>query len=269
MALATLADGTEVHCLRRSEALVLDHHVRGYLAHGIEVRDGDTVFDVGANIGLFGVRAMQMHPTARVFAFEPVPAIFAILEANAARFGAGRFIPLNMGLAAAPGRTRFTYYPNSPALSTAHPEMWDADPGTLERAVAGNVRAAREAVWYARLVPAFLSGFIARHLRTGAIEVDAALSTVSAVMRAQGVERIDLLKVDCEGGELAVLQGVDEADWPRIGQVVTEVHDADGRLDTVRALLVRAGISDISVEKEAGFEETRLVNVFARRPGAR
>ncbi|MFM2246116.1 MAG: hypothetical protein RL071_2190, partial [Pseudomonadota bacterium] len=117
--------------------------------------------------------------------------------------------------------------------------------------------------------PAFLSGFIAKHMRTGAIVVDAELSTVSAVMRAQGVERIDLLKVDCEGGELAVLQGVDEADWPRIGQVVTEVHDADGRLDVVRALLVKAGISDISVEKEAGFEETRLVNVFARRPGAR
>jgi hypothetical protein len=130
------------------------------------------------------------------------------------------------------------------------------------------VRVAREAVWYARLVPAFLSGFIARHMRTGAQQVDAELSTVSAVMRAHGITRIDLLKVDCEGGELAVLQGVEDEHWPHIGQVVTEVHDADGRLDTVRALLVRAGLSDISVEKEAGFEETRLVNVFARRPGA-
>jgi hypothetical protein len=37
--------------------------------------------------------------------------------------------------------------------------------------------------------------------------------------------RIDLLKVDVEGEELAVLQGLDTAGWQRVQQVVVEVHD--------------------------------------------
>ena len=43
MRAATLSDGLKIWCLRQSEAVVLDHHVEGYLNHGIEVRDGDTI----------------------------------------------------------------------------------------------------------------------------------------------------------------------------------------------------------------------------------
>jgi hypothetical protein len=37
--------------------------------------------------------------------------------------------------------------------------------------------------------------------------------------------RVDLLKIDVEGEELAVLQGLDTAGWQRVQQVVVEVHD--------------------------------------------
>jgi hypothetical protein len=37
--------------------------------------------------------------------------------------------------------------------------------------------------------------------------------------------RIDMLKVDVEGEELAVLKGLDTAGWQRVQQVVVEVHD--------------------------------------------
>eukprot|EP00882_Tetradesmus_deserticola_P023920 GHRQ01026098.1.p4 GENE.GHRQ01026098.1~~GHRQ01026098.1.p4 ORF type:complete len:116 (-),score=26.22 GHRQ01026098.1:473-820(-) len=36
---------------------------------------------------------------------------------------------------------------------------------------------------------------------------------------------VDLLKIDVEGEEWAVLQGLDEAGWQRVQQVVAEVHD--------------------------------------------
>lgn len=264
MRAATLSDGLQVWCLRKSEAAVLDHHVQGYLDHGIEVRDGDTILDVGANIGIFGVRAVQRHPTVRVFALEPVPAIFAVLSKNAEDHGGGRLVPLNCGAAAAPGRTRFTYFPRSPALSTSDPGAWDEDPGEFEEAVAGATRTAP--MWYARLVPRFLSGFVARHLRGGAQEVDAELRTLSDIIDEHEIERVDLLKVDCEGAELPALLGLRDEHWPRVGKVVVEVHDRGGRLDTVQALLVRHGLGNITVEKEDGFEGTRLVNVFATRP---
>ena len=68
MSHTSLADGTRIHCLRRSEALVLDQHVAGYFEHGVTLRDGDVVMDVGANIGVFAVRALQRFPRVRVVA---------------------------------------------------------------------------------------------------------------------------------------------------------------------------------------------------------
>jgi FkbM family methyltransferase len=268
MTTATLRDGTEVHCLLRSEALVLDSHVEGYLAHGVRIADGDTILDVGANIGLFGVRAVQRFPAVRVFAFEPIPDIHAVLQRNAERFGDGRLRTFCCGIADKPGRVRFTYYPNSPALSTSRPELWNEDADALTRAVKGNVRASRKVLWYARLVPEFLGGFLAKHLQSGARTIDADLRTMSDVIAEFHLERVDLLKVDCEGGELAVLQGIADAHWPRVRQVVVEVHDVEGRLAIVRALLERHGFSRIVAEKEEGFEETPLVNVYATRTPA-
>src|SRR5205085_11520372 len=49
----TLADGTPFWCLRPREIRVIEDSVRDYFRHGITVDDGDIVFDVGANIGLF------------------------------------------------------------------------------------------------------------------------------------------------------------------------------------------------------------------------
>lgn len=266
MRAATLSDGLQVWCLRKSEAAVLDHHVQGYLDHGIEVHDGDTILDVGANIGIFGVRAVQMREGVRVFALEPVPDIFAVLEKNAADHGGGRLMPLNCGAAEKNGRTRFTYFPRSPALSTSDPEAWDENPGEFEEAVAGATRTAP--MWYARLVPRFLSGLVARHLRGGAKEVDAELRTLSDIIDEHTIERVDLLKVDCEGAELPALLGIRDEHWPRVDKVVVEVHDRNGRLDTIRGLLEKHGISNITVETEDGFEQTRLVNIFATRPQA-
>jgi len=44
-----LQDGTRIHCVRKPEAKMLDHHVEGYLKHGISIKNNDIVFDVGAN----------------------------------------------------------------------------------------------------------------------------------------------------------------------------------------------------------------------------
>jgi FkbM family methyltransferase len=268
MRTARLADGTRVHCLVRSEALVLDHHVHGYLAHGITIREGDVVFDVGANIGLFGVRAVQRQPGVRVFAFEPVPPIFQALRRNAEAFGDGRLIAVECGLSSEAGEIEIDYYPNSPALSTAHADFWDARPEALRAAVRGNVEHAPPELWYARLVPRALSGLIAWNLRRGRRRMRCRLSTVSRVLRERGLDRVDLLKIDCEGAELDVLLGIEEADWPRIGSLVVEVADVDGRLATIRELLARHGLGRVTVERERGFEDTPMVNVFATRGAA-
>ena len=61
-----------------------------------------------------------------------------------------------------------------------------------------------------------------------------ALKTLSSVIHEHNVDSVDLLKIDCEA-ELNVLQGISNEHWPRIQQVIAEVHDIDGRLDQVVA----------------------------------
>ncbi len=262
----TLTDGLPLWCLRSTEAQVLDHHVQGYLDHGVEVRDGDVVLDVGANIGIFGVRAVARHPSVRVFAFEPIPEIFDVLAANARDYGDGRLVPIRCGVSDAPGTATFTYFPRSPALSTAMPEAWDEDPKEFESAVAGTTREPPPNLWYLRLVPSFLSGIMARVLRGGAQEITCELRTLSSVIDEHGLDRVDLLKVDCEGAEVAALRGLRDEHWARVSRVVVEVHDRGGALDAVLGMLARHGFTEVTQETEEGLEETRLVNVYASRP---
>jgi len=263
MSLTRLADGTPIHCLRRSEALVLDQHVAGYFDHGVSLGQGDVVIDVGANVGVFAVRALRRYGLSRVVALEPVPDIYAILQKNAEDFGEGRLVALRVGASEQAGELCFTYYPNSPALSTSKPAQFADDPHLFRDAVAGAIATAP--VWYARLVPRFLAGLVARYLRLGARQVRAPLMSLSAIIEEQGLERVDLLKIDCEGAELDALRGLRDEHWPRVRQVVAEVHDLDGRLAAVRALLERHGLSRITVVHEDGFEHTPLYNITAVR----
>ena len=238
----------------------------GYVAHGIELREDAVVIDIGANIGLFGVRLMQRLPGARVVACEPIPAIHDVLARNAARHGDGRMTALRCGVSNQPGTMTFTYFPRSPALSSAHLEDWD-DPGAFTAAVRGALGTAGEVSVLARWTPRWLAGFVAKFLWSDREEVTADLYTVSQLMVEQNLARIDLLKIDCEGAELMVLQGVDDTDWPRIHQVVAEVHDRQGRLKEVTDLLTQRGLTQIHIEHEEGFENTDLFNVYATRNG--
>lgn len=246
------------------EAKVLDYHVKGYLNHGIQINDNSTVFDVGANIGVFGVRVMQQGDKTRVFAFEPVPMIYEVLAKNAEPYK-DRFIPINAGLSDSPGRVSFQYYPNAPALSTAHPDVWDKDPEVLRKATASQVRNAPPEMWYAKYLPSFVVNLIAANLRKRAVTVNCNLDTISNIIRKHQVANIDLLKVDCEGAEYAVLCGVEKEHWPMINQVVAEVYDLDGRVEKVRVLLEENGFTKIIVEEEEALKGTNLYNVYAVR----
>jgi len=264
MKVTKLNDGTKVYCIQKTEAKVLDYHVAGYFAHGIEVQDGDTVMDVGANIGVFGTRVLQQHPNAQVYAFEPMPAIYDVLKANAANFG-DKFVPLNMGVGKEKSELSFRYYPNSPALSTAHPEVWEDNPENLTTATLSNIRNAPPQFWYLRWLPRFIARMIANRLRKGAKDIKCPIMPLSDVMKEHQIGQIDLLKIDCEGAEYDVLLGIASEDWGKVRQVVIEVYNEDNRIDKVRELLEKTGFEHIVIEEEQAMKGSNLYNVYARR----
>ena len=70
----SLPNGLVVSCLQRHEVPIVNLEVNGYLAHGLELNPGDTLFDVGAHIGLFTLAAYEhCKRNLNVYSFEPVP----------------------------------------------------------------------------------------------------------------------------------------------------------------------------------------------------
>lgn len=106
-----------------------------------------------------------------------------------------------------------------------------------------------------------------RRMLASGVQHECPLTSVSSLMREQGLARVDLLKVDVERAELEVLQGVAPADWPRVRQVVAEVHGRN--LEAVLGLLRwPGGFERLVVEQTEDLAGTSLHNVFCWREDA-
>jgi FkbM family methyltransferase len=228
----------------------------GYLRHGLVIRDGDVVFDVGANVGAFTVFAGTQVAGARVYAFEPIPPVFDVLQANATLHAVGGRV-FACGLGSANETVSFTYYPQNTVLSGRFADK-QSETDVVKRYLANDAAAPTSG--------AALDELLSHNLRSE--QYECAIRRLSDVVRDEGIDRIDLLKIDVEKAEWDVLSGIDEADWPKIQQVVIEVHDVDGRLSRVLDLLSRHGFESVA-EEESMLAGTGLYAVYARRPGTR
>ncbi|WP_414944639.1 FkbM family methyltransferase [Amycolatopsis sp. cmx-11-32] len=227
---------------------------RSYLRHGIELRDGDTVFDVGANIGLFSLFVRSRCPGAEVYAFEPNPPAFEALRRNTALYAPETRI-FDYGLAAVDGELPFTSYSRSPAFSGFAADA-ERDHAAVTAVVANVLRNE--------------STELVDHLtrdRLAAEVLPRRVRTLSAMFAEQGVERVDLLKIDAEGSEEDILAGIGDEQWPRIRQLVLEAHDPDGA-ERIASLLRDKGFQVVVDRDDELLLGTGFAGVFARRPGA-
>ncbi|MCC7126095.1 MAG: FkbM family methyltransferase [Acidobacteria bacterium] len=258
-----------ITCLRPDQVAELHEQVEHYFQHGIDVWPGCTVVDVGANLGLFSLTVLQRcHGDATSYMFEPVPSIFAALEQNARRHGRTRLHPVCCGLSSRAGNVQFAYRPNMPSLSTAYVDDEAELEEQVKQAILRNLGVTHWRVRWIGWVPAFLrrrilDRAVAQMFATELVECR--LRTLSEVIAEFGIERIDLLKIDAEKSELDVLEGIADADWPKIQQVVMEVHDIDGRLVRIRKLLGAHGIGPVVTAQEPALRGSNVHDLFARR----
>jgi len=174
-----LNDGTEIYCLKETEAIVLDEHIKGYLSFGIDLKNGDTIIDVGANIGVLGLRLSKYFHNIHIHCFEPIPEIHAVLKRNAEISLNSNFKTYMMGLSNVNRTLNFTYYPNSPALSTAQPQIWKDDQDNFRSAVEGNIASMPLQLWWTKLIPKFMTPLIAKYLTANSKEVQSKVITLS------------------------------------------------------------------------------------------
>jgi FkbM family methyltransferase len=210
-----------------------------YLQHGIHLAEDACVFDVGANIGMFSLLVGQHCPRARLYAFEPIPAVAAVLRENLAVYGLDAQV-FACGLGRTGGQADFSYYPHVSIISGRFADTAEKLQLEIGRS----------------LIDEPLDDRLA-HERFAC-----ELRTLSQIMREHDVERIDLLKINVEKSELDVLLGIDAADWPKIQQVVIAVHAQDDRLEQITDLLTRHGY-ELAIEQNQSFTGSDLYNIYA------
>lgn len=268
----TLTDGTDVFCLRRSEPKLVDDQVKEYFRHGISVNSGDTVFDVGANIGMFSLEVnKRCSGAADVFAFEPIPDTFSALEANVQRHCSERVRVFNCGLAAISGEVEFGFYPYYTMLSSAYHDKAEETEvrEQIKHSILRNLDHAPRPISWLRWLPQHLRqrtlDWLTRRSFGEMQKIRCQQRTLSEIVSEFDVTQIDLLKVDVEKGELDVLRGIADQHWPMIRQIVMEVHDLDDRVTQIQSLLKQQQFDHIVVEQEAMLRGSNVYSLYGRR----
>ena len=237
-----------------------------YLQHGVTLHRDMCVFDVGANIGMFTLFVAERCPGARIYAFEPIAEVCQSLRINAELYGTDVKV-FDYGLADEEREEFFTVYPRQSMMSGSSRH---ADRAYEKEVIKRSMRYEQpESAGGMELLLAQADELLDKRFEERTEQCR--LRNLSTVMRAESIDRIDLLKVDVQGAEMEVLCGIDEDDWTRIGQIVLEVHDrketaSAGRLEIVRDLLERHEFA-LTVTQSASLEGTDRYNVYAVREG--
>jgi FkbM family methyltransferase len=143
----------------------------------IRVKDrlqGGVLLDIGANHGAYANALHQLAPTARIFAFEPHPLTFSLLQSHL-RISPS-VLAINKAVADRPGRLTLYDFQSTDGSTQA---------SLCKTAVA---------LYSSDLV-----------------EYPVDCTTVDAFMAEMGLDYIDLLKIDTEGRDLSVLKGAQNA----------------------------------------------------------
>jgi len=164
-----------------------------------QAKTARTVFDIGANAGIFSLAALGANPGAMVHAFEPTPEIAARLRATVALNGLSN-------------------------LTVNEAAVGDRDGDALLRRWRG-VDNSNEGM-----------NFIATDSSDGEA---VRLVSLDRYCADYGIDRIDLLKIDIQGNEPKAFAGAERLlREKRIGTIFAELSWEPGRADEPAAVLI-------------------------------
>ena len=176
---------------------IFERHVAATIHHF--VRPGDTVYDVGANIGYHSLHAFKAAgPNGTVYSFEPNPPDFAALGLCIQSNNLANVRALGVAVADKPGRVRFATF-DEPGIS--HIQR-DTSP-------------------------------------VGAPTIEVEAVAIDDLVYNKGLRPPRFIKIDVEGGELAVLRGAQEVLADCGPTIVSEVWN--GNSTEVMDLLAHCG----------------------------
>lgn len=222
-------DGRTLSHVNRHETAALYKEIfvdRAYAPEGMTIPEGAVIADVGANVGLFSVFAAEEWNPTLIVAVEPLPMLQAALHANLSTF---RSIVVMEALSDVVGESQITMYPKNTIMS-ARNAVFAEDFALLERQIQEGLLPGAHRDELHELVMFRLENY----------PVSCRTNRLDLLMLELSIETLDLLKIDVEGDELAVLQGSPKG-LKGINNVIVEVGDPSTARRT-EDLLTEAGM---------------------------
>jgi len=167
---------------------------RFYERFGAAVEDGWTVVDIGGGIGDYTLFAALANPHGKVYAFEPYPCSFALLQENLA--------------------ANHHVITGADSNVQAFPEAIWSQAGSLT--IDSTLGEPGQFISRSAVTGEAMSG--------GETAQVASISLAEAFSRL-GIARCDLMKIDCEGAEYPILFNASQEVLDRIQRIVMEYHD--------------------------------------------
>jgi len=260
-----LPNGMQVAHINKYETEYLYNEIfvdKCYLKNGISIQNGDTIIDIGANIGMFSLFAKQQAPSATVYAFEPAPHAFKALQRNARLYGDENIYVSNIGISDRDKQEEFTFYEKSSVFSSFNAD--EAEDAEAVREIVKNMLENSGS-----LKPGELDDFVDQLMkdRMKSQSFTCPLKSLSDIIKEYQISQIDLLKIDAEKSEKQILEGIEDADWPKIDQIVIEVHDKKGDvIEQIQRLLRNKGFN-LEIEEEELLQNSGLYNIFGIKKG--
>ena len=84
--------------------------------------------------------------------------------------------------------------------------------------------------WWSKLIPKVFIPFIAKYLQANQQKISSQVITLSDFVEKEKIQKIKLLKIDCEGEEINVLYGIQKNHWEKIESIVMEINDINHNL---------------------------------------
>ena len=187
-----------------------------YECEEFDYRNAKCIVDIGANIGVATVWLSQMAPDANILAIEPDARSAKLLQENVLSAGISRrTIVVTAAVGGSAGKGVVQRSPISSTVSQVTP-MLISDPqesgGSEDAAV---------------LVPVL---------------------TLSDVLQLTGP--IDIMKIDCEGGEFDFFGAATFSSLSKIQNIIGEYHLRSGSFETLRECLGAAGFKVRSISED-------------------
>ncbi len=227
-----------------------------YVKHGITLPANACVFDVGANIGLFTLFTVSNWPQASVFSFEPAPEVFEVCKLNVK--GNQNVTLYNKGLSDRERMLELNYLPYSTGMSSFY-EIDQEEENLLSTLIENQ----RETLMANNDFDDVMDNLdLLTEQRMESKSIVAHLTTLSSIIDEHAIEHIDLVKIDVQKSEFDVLLGIQSEHWPRIRQLVVEVHDHDNRVTKMKLFLEDRGYTVVS-EQDSLYKSSEIFMLYA------